>query len=155
MRISDIINEDLILADIQSSTKDELIKALAVHITTIQPQVEIPHEQIAQALLDRERLGSTGVGEGVAIPHAKIAGLKELAAGFARSKEGIAFEAIDQKPVHLIFVLLVPEDSAGAHLKALARISRLLKNKDFREQLTTLDDASAIFQAFQKEDEKY
>ena len=93
-------------------------------------------------------MGSTGVGEGVAIPHTKLPGLTSLVAAFGRSKKGIAFDAIDNQPVRLVFVLLVPEDSAGAHLKALARISRLLKDNDFRRSLLDGTDRESLYEAF-------
>jgi PTS system nitrogen regulatory IIA component len=95
------------------------------------------------------------VGESVAIPHAKIPGLSSLVAAFGRSKKGVPFDAIDGQPVRLVFVLLVPENSAGTHLKALARIARLLKSAGFRDRLLNLPDGPAIYNAFLEEDAKY
>ncbi len=86
-------------------------------------------------LLEREKLGSTGIGDGIAIPHGKLAGLDEMVIAFGRSREGIDFEAMDGKPVHLFFLLMAPENSAGQHLKALAKISRMMKDELYRRAL--------------------
>ena len=107
-----------------------------------------------RVLLEREKLGSTGIGDGIAIPHGKLAGLDEILVAFGRSREGIAFEAMDGKPVHLFFFLMAPENSAGRHLKALAKISRMLKDAAFRENLLeakTHDDLVRIIA--EKDDE--
>lgn len=154
MKICDILRQPLIVPDLRAGDKegvlDELAKHLAQHVTANVASAQ----DIAAALVARERLGSTGVGEGVAIPHAKIPSLLHLTACFGRSLAGVPFDAIDDQPVRLIFVLLVPENSAGAHLKALARISRLLKSQAFRERLLALGDAEALFRAFIEEDER-
>lgn len=154
MRISDILSQDMVIADIQAPSKDEVIKVLAERMAE-HPGVDAIDGNIFTALMNRERLGSTGVGEGVAIPHAKIPGLSELVACFARVSEGVPFDAIDKKPATLIFVLLVPEHSAGAHLKALARISRLLKDAEFRGVLMQFTDSASIYDAFVQEDSKF
>lgn len=157
MKISDILKETLIVPALNVQDKEgvlrEMSACLAQHLGA-NVGADIDSTTIRQALLAREQLGSTGVGEGVAIPHAKIPHLGELVACFGRAPLGVAFDAIDYQPVHLIFVLLVPENSAGAHLKALARISRLLKNSDFRQQLLDLEDQGALFNAFVREDDR-
>lgn len=165
MRITDILDPELVVprlnADDKSGTLHELSDPLARYISTQQSglppdkHAQLSKTHIANALLERERLGSTGVGEGVAIPHTKIPGLSQLTAAFGRSEKGIAFEAIDNQPVKLVFVLLVPQNSAGAHLKALARISRMLKNTAFREKLTLLDQVDSLFDAFLSEDSRH
>ena len=99
--------------------------------------------------------GSTGIGEGVAIPHGKLAGLPGLLAAFARKKSGVDFAAIDAKPTYLFFVLFAPDNSAGLHLKALARISRLFKQPQFRQGILAADDGGAIFRLISEEDAKY
>lgn len=155
MKISDILEEPMVLANIQAIDKDGLLDELATHLCSNSAELAPAHDSVLKALLGRERLGSTGVGEGVAIPHAKILGLKTLTAAFGRSTVGVPFEAVDSQPVHLVFVLLVPENSAGAHLKALARIARLLKNPTFREHLLSLPDQKTLYEAFLEEDAKY
>lgn len=154
MRISDVLSESMVMADATASGKEEILRSLALLLSE-HPDVNISAQVIAEGLLNRERLGSTGVGGGVAIPHAKIAGLQRLVAAFARVSQGVEFDAIDRQPARLIFVLLVPENSAGAHLKALARISRLLKSDEFRQNLLEQDDRSSLFQTFVIEDAKH
>ncbi len=111
--------------------------------------------EIFDALLHRERLGSTGIGDGVAIPHGKVAGLPMIMASFGRSKKGVEFNAIDGKPSYLFFTLFAPENSAGAHLKALARISRIFKNPAFRESIMKAKDAAEMYRLIETEDAKY
>ena len=155
MKIGDILAEQLVVPDLRSRDKEGVLRELVSHVCSHTSAIPVPDDQVLHALLDRERLGSTGVGEGVAIPHAKIGGLKQLVACFGRIRDGVAFDAIDQQPVSLVFVLLVPENSAGAHLKALARISRLLKNDGFRARLLELAGQHALYEAFMEEDAKY
>lgn len=145
----------MVIPEVAASDKEGLIRELARHLCANEDSLKGGVDAVDKALIARERLGSTGVGESVAIPHAKIPGLANLTAAFGRSKPGIPFDAIDSQPVRLVFVLLVPENSAGAHLKALARIARLLKSPSFRDRLLSLPDAGAIYDAFLEEDAKY
>jgi nitrogen PTS system EIIA component len=154
VKIVDILNEEMIIPELGAVDKDSLISEIASTMCK-QPALGCSADVVQRALLGRERLGSTGVGESVAIPHAKIPGLKSLTACFGRRVAGVAFDAVDQQPVRLVFVLLVPENSAGAHLKALARIARLLKSPSFRDRLLSLPDAHSIYEAFIEEDAKY
>ncbi len=154
MKISDILQEPLVIPELQAQSKEDLLAEIAAHLTAV-ADTGLSPTSVQAALLGRERLGSTGVGESVAIPHAKIPGLRMLTACFGRSSEGVPFESVDQQPVRLVFVLLVPENSAGVHLKALARIARLLKNPSFRDRLLSLPDAHALYEAFLEEDAKY
>jgi nitrogen PTS system EIIA component len=154
VKISDILQEPLVIPDLHASTKEDVLGEMATHLAGFH-DTTMSSASVQAALLGRERLGSTGVGESVAIPHAKLPGLKVLTACFGRSRDGVAFDAVDQQPVRLIFVLLVPENSAGAHLKALARVARLLKNPSFRDRLMSLPDAHALYEAFLEEDAKY
>src|SRR4029077_15576387 len=108
-----------------------------------------------QALEDRERLNSTALGEGVAIPHGKLPGIKRVFAAFARSRQGVDFQSLDGEPTHLFFLLVAPEDSAGAHLKALARISRLLKDEPFRTRLMQAPTAADLYATIREEDDRY
>jgi PTS system nitrogen regulatory IIA component len=111
-------------------------------------------QTLASILLDRESLGSTGIGEGVAIPHGKVPGLTRLAAVIARSRAGVQFHSLDGKPTHLFFLVVAPEQSAGMHLKALARISRLLKDARFRRSLLDARDADDLRRILKEEDDR-
>jgi PTS system nitrogen regulatory IIA component len=119
----------------------------------VYPQLSAP--RLTETLLEREKLGSTGVGEGVAIPHGKLPGLPGLLAAFGRSPPGVDFGAIDSRPTYLFFVLFAPENSAGVHLKALARISRLFKSPQFRAGILEARDAAQIHSQISTEDAKY
>ena len=155
MKISDILSEPLVVSQLQAGNKEAALQEMAAHLCAHAP-VPLPREQdVLAALLARESLGSTGVGEGVAIPHAKTAGLTQLLACFGRHRDGLPFGAVDLQPVRLVFMLLVPENSAGAHLKALARVSRLLKAPAFRATLLAADDAASLFAAIVTEDARH
>jgi nitrogen PTS system EIIA component len=155
VKITDILEPPMVMGEIKSPDKDALLHAMSQHLFEHGPPALVSEEKVYSALMNRERLGSTGVGDGVAIPHAKIGGLNKLIACFGRVPEGVAFAAVDDQPVKLVFVLLVPENSAGAHLKALARVSRLLKDPMFRNRLLGLNNQEALFEAFVEEDAKH
>jgi len=152
MKLLDIIDHDLINADIASKSKMEVLKELAEVIST---KEEINLNELVSVLEEREKLGSTGIGDGIAIPHGKIKGLNKLVASFGRSKKGVDFESIDGKPTHIFFLLIAPENTAGIHLKALARISRLLKDKKFREELLSAKTSEDIYNIIKEEDDKF
>src|SRR3989441_7363124 len=124
MKIGDILTEDLVLASLRGRTKNELIEELARVVSA--HRAEIDHDRLVEALEERERLNSTALGEGVAIPHGKLPGLKQVVAAFGRSLEGVDFQSLDGKPTHLFFLLVAPEDSAGAAPNAPPRLSRPL-----------------------------
>jgi|SRR5215470_10843471 len=153
MRIIDVLEPTDIVADLGGGSKDDIITELATAVASHHP--EIDRNRLVQALEDRERLNSTALGDGVAIPHGKLPGLRKVVAAFGRSTSGVDFSSLDGKPTHLFFLLVAPEDSAGAHLKALARISRLLKDEGFRRRLLAARDVAAIYQTIREEDEKY
>jgi PTS system nitrogen regulatory IIA component len=153
MKIEDILSEDLVLPDLSARNKVDVLVELATAIARKHP--ELDRERLVQALEDRERLNSTALGEGVAIPHGKLPGIKRVLAAFARSRQGVDFQSLDGEPTHLFFLLVAPEDSAGAHLKALARISRLLKDDSFRTRLRQAPDARTLFETIQQEDTRY
>jgi len=115
--------------------------------------LKIDKARAIDVLQQREKLGSTGIGDGVAIPHGKVSDLHELVVAFGRSKKGIAFDAIDGKPVHLFFLLLAPENSTGQHLKALAKISKMLKTPNFRKKLIEAKTKSDLYKAIVEQDE--
>jgi PTS system nitrogen regulatory IIA component len=153
MKIDDILAEDMVVPALGGSSKSEVIEELAAVVARRHPEIDLA--RLVQALEDRERLNSTALGEGVAIPHGKLPGLKRVVAAFGRSPAGVDFSSLDGKPTHLFFLLVAPEDSAGAHLKALARISRLLKDESFRARLMAAADARALSRIIRDEDAKY
>ena len=153
MKITDILEDGLVVGDLAGDSKDEVIEELAGVVARNHP--EIDRVRLVQALQDRERLNSTALGEGVAIPHGKLPGVKRVVAAFGRSPQGVDFSSLDGKPTHLFFLLVAPEDSAGAHLKALARISRLLKDASFRQRLLEAPDANALWSIIRDEDARY
>jgi PTS system nitrogen regulatory IIA component len=153
MKIAEFLREELIVPDLASSDKEGVIGELCAALGRTQPGLE--RRRLTEALLEREKLGSTGIGEGVAIPHGKLPGISGLLAAFGRSVPGVDFAAIDGKPTNLFFVLFAPENSAGIHLKALARISRLLKSPQFRRSILAAPDAAAIYKLIAEEDARY
>jgi PTS system nitrogen regulatory IIA component len=152
VRISNVLHKSLVIPTVEATDKAAALREIATFMCHNSAQIPYSPQAVYEAIAQRERHGSTGVGEGVAIPHAKLPELPGLVAAFGISRKGIPYEAIDREPARLIFMLLVPERSGGAHLKALARISRLLKNSVFREQLLSLDEASGIYEAFVQQD---
>jgi PTS system nitrogen regulatory IIA component len=153
MKLIDILTESSIVADLQAKTKAEALDVLVDAMTKTHNTLN--KSDILQVLLEREKLGSTGIGDGVAIPHGKSAALTQIVSGFGLSKRGIDFDSLDGKPAHLFFLLVAPEDSAGTHLKMLARISRMLKNLEFRKRLLGANSQHEIYQIISEEDAKY
>ena len=154
MQIMDFLSKKAIITDIKSTKKDEVIKEL-VEVLINAGDIEKRHRnKLIDALMAREALGSTAIGQGVAIPHAKSDCVEKLVAAFGLSKKGVDFDSLDGEPVHILFLLLAPQDSAGPHLKALARISRLLKDKYFRDNLRACKDDKSIIKIISQEDEK-
>lgn len=154
MKIVDILSEELVVPALAGRAKREVIEELAGAVAE-RHRGEIDRDRLVQALEDREKLNSTALGEGVAIPHGKLPGLKRVVAAFGRSRGGVDFSSLDGKPTHLFFLLVAPEDSAGAHLKALARISRLLKDESFRQRLLDAPTAADLYRIIREEDDKY
>lgn len=152
MNIRTLLNERLILPNLKGTTKQHILEEIVEHLAA--DQAGINAAELLKALLEREKLGSTGIGNGIAIPHGKLAGLSDIILVFARSTAGVPFEAIDGKPIHLIFLLVAPMHSTGGHLKALARLSRLLKNDEFRQTLLTAPSATDILNAIAEEDNR-
>jgi len=151
MKIVDFLQKDLVIGNLSSKTKQETLKEFSQCLEKV---AGLKADKVLNVLLEREKLGSTGIGEGVAIPHGKLKEIPKLICCFGKSEEGIDFDAIDGKPVHIIFLLLAPETSAGTHLKALARISKILKDMDFRQNLIKAKSAEEIYQIIQEEDDK-
>ncbi len=153
MKITDILVREASILDLEATAKDALLSELANALAAAEPALD--GEQLVNVLRERESLQSTGIGEGVAIPHGKINGLDRLVATFARSKDGVDFESIDGQPTQLFFLLVVPEQSGGQHLKALARISRFFRDASFRDKLLSASALDEIFKAIEEEDAKF
>jgi PTS system nitrogen regulatory IIA component len=153
MKITDYLTEDDVLSRLQASTREEIIKEMVAHLKE-SGKIKDP-EELVNILLDREMLGSTAIGHGVAIPHGRLGGLDEILLVFGRSPEGVDFDAHDGGPVNLFFLLVAPEDSAGLHLKTLARISRIVKNPECRKSLLGSADRGTLYHTIEEEDQRH
>ncbi|MFH1248517.1 MAG: PTS sugar transporter subunit IIA [Candidatus Omnitrophota bacterium] len=154
MKIMDFLSKEAILVDMKSTKKEEAIKELVDSLITAGDIDKSSKTKLINALMERESLGSTAIGQGIAIPHAKSDSVTKLLAAFGLSKKGIDFDSLDGERVYIFFLLIAPLDSAGPHLKALARISRFLKDRYFRENLKGCADTKAIVDIISQEDEK-
>jgi len=152
MRMEDILKDSCVIAALNGKTKDEVLLELVDTLKKVHLVEDT--EKAVSVILEREKLGSTGIGDGVAIPHGKMKGLHSMLCAFGKSKEGLDFDAVDSKPVHLFFLLLAPEDSASLHLKTLSRISKLLRDPSFRKRLTELSSSREMYNAIIEEDGK-
>ncbi len=152
MKILDVLQKEAILADLKSKDKKGVLDELVAPVARI---AEVNHENLLRVLMDRERLGSTGIGGGIGIPHGKLKDLDSLVLGFGLSRKGVDFESMDGRPTYIFFLLVTPENSTGLHLKLLARISRILKNEPFRERLLNAADRDEILSIIQEEDEEF
>ncbi len=152
MRIMDSLVRDAVVMNLGVRSKREALEEMANALAKCEPQIEA--DRLLEVLLEREALQSTGIGEGVAIPHGKLAGLDRLVASFARAPDGIDFESIDGQPTHHFFLLVVPEHSGGQYLKALARISRFFRDATFRERLSAAETLDDVIRAIEEEDAK-
>lgn len=153
MKIMDILVRDAVILDLESQDKRDVLEELARALAGA--EADLDAERLLSVLLEREKLQSTGIGDGVAIPHGKMPGLSRLVASFARSREGVDFQSIDGNPTHLFFLLVVPEHSGGQHLKALARISRFFRDAAFRKALAEAESLDEVFRAIEEEDAKF
>jgi PTS system nitrogen regulatory IIA component len=142
MKILDVLQEKTIISELDATDKKGVLEELSGPVSKISG---VDQEEMVRVLLERERLGSTGIGEGIAIPHGKLRSLQSLLVSFGRSRKGVDFEAIDGKPAHLFFLLMAPENSTGDHLRMLAGISRLLKDDTFRQRLMTAEDQHNLY----------
>ena len=152
MKIMDILVRDAVILNLAVTTKREVLAEMAASLAKVEPQIEA--ERLLGVLEEREALQSTGIGEGVAIPHGKLVGLDRLVASFARSPEGVDFESIDGQATHHFFLLVVPEHSGGQYLKALARISRFFRDASFRQKLADAEDLDDVVRTIEEEDAK-
>jgi PTS system nitrogen regulatory IIA component len=156
MKIVEFLRPDFVLADLQANEKSAALKEICEFLSGRDSALP-PKEKLDQVLEEREQLRSTGIGDNVAIPHGRIPGLPQLVAAFARSVKGIEFIGTDDNPgtFHHFIVVFAPENSAGLHLKALARITRLFKNPELRKAILAAPDAAAIYKLIVEEDAKY
>ena len=152
MKILDNITPECMLCDLQARDKKGIIEELAAPVAQA---AGVKVEDMVRVLLDRERLGSTGVGNGIGIPHGKMRELKKLHLGFGISRQGVNFESIDGKPTNIFFLLAVPADSAGLHLTMLAQISRMLRSEEFRKRLMACDSPQEVMQAIGEVDQEF
>ena len=152
MKIMEFLDKRGIKIGLQSAEKEDVLKELVDVLSGIQDIGD--KKNIVKALIDRENLGSTGIGQGIAIPHGKTDRVKQLVAVLGTSQKGVNFEALDGEPVHIFFLLVAPKDAAGPHLKALAQISRLLRDAYFCELLKRCKSADEIYELIRKEEDK-
>jgi len=153
MKILDILAKESIIPELSGKTKKQVLEELIDALLINRPHLD--RDRLMTVLLERERLGSTGIGDGIAIPHGKMKDLDQLALSFGRSSQGVDFESMDGKPVHLFFLLVAPENCAGIHLRALAKIARLLKNGAVRKRLGNVQGREEVYSVIQMEDEDF
>ena len=153
MKIMDYLNEEWVIPNLQGTDKPSILKELSSLL--VKPCQVTSVEELLQVLLDREKLGSTGIGEGIAIPHGRLKKLKIFFISFGRSLKGVDFDSIDRKPSQLFFLVMAPENSAVDNLKLLSRIVTLLKEPSFKKRLMEAPSQKELFQIIAEEDEKY
>lgn len=153
MKVSEILSKEFIIAELESTDKESAINEL-IDLFKDDPRVE-DIEKVRQAVIDRERIMSTGVGKGFAIPHGKTDSIKEILAAFGRKKDGIDYDALDGNPVNLIFLLVGKETMISAHIKLLSRISRMMNKDDFRQRLVNAETSEEIMNVFLEEEKSY
>ena len=152
MKLLDVLPKESILTDLKATDKKGILNEL---VAPVAAQAGIDHDELVRVLMERERLGSTGIGGGIGIPHGKLSGLESLLLGFGHSNKGVDFESIDGKPTHIFFLLVTPENATGLHLKVLSRISRILKNDPFRDRLMDATNPEEIIAVIGEYDEDF
>ena len=152
MKILDVLKKEAILPDLQATDKNSVLTELALPVA---PLYGVSPDELVRVLLERERLGSTGIGGGIGIPHGKLRSLDKLILGFGLSRKGVDYESLDGKPTHIFFLLVTPEKSTGLHLRLLARISRILKNDPFKARLMEAETQNEIYALIEEEDEDF
>ncbi|MBW1942598.1 MAG: PTS sugar transporter subunit IIA [Deltaproteobacteria bacterium] len=153
MRLSELLEENNIIPDLKAKDKKGALEELAQAMVSQKPYLD--KGALVNVLLDRERLGSTGIGDGVAIPHGKFHGIEQPIISFGRSRKGLDFESMDGEPVYLFFLLVAPENSASIHLKVLAKIARILKNSSFRKVLIEARTQKEIYETIIQNDKDF
>ena len=154
MKIMDFLSPEAVSVNLEATNKKDAIKELAGLLIKSGEIKEKDKDRLVKVLFEREALGSTGIGQGIGIPHGKFGGVRKLIGACGILPKGVDFESLDGEPVYIFFLLVAPEDSAGPHLKALARVSRLLKDKYFRDTLKAAKDAKALIKIIKQEDQK-
>ncbi len=152
MKLTDILVRDACLVELKARTKKDAVRELAEALADGAEGLD--GAALMQMLLERERLGSTAMGDGIAIPHARIESLDRLLASFGRSRQGVDFDSLDGKPTHIFFLLVAPGREGSAHLLTLARLSRFLTSPAFREKLMDLDSIDELFAAVEEEESR-
>ncbi len=152
MKILDYLPKETILTRLKATDKKGVLEELAIPIAMA---TQTNSGEIAKVLMERESLGSTGIGGGIGIPHGKMQGLKSLVIGVGISPEGVEFDAMDNKPTHIFFVILTPEESAGLHLVVLARISKMLKEETFKKKIMSSKSPEEVIKAIEEVDEAF
>lgn len=152
MKILDFLPREAIIDDLHSRDKKGILEEL---VAPVAKSAQTSHENLVRVLMEREQLGSTGIGGGIGIPHGKSKELEGLVIGFGRSRKGVDFESMDSKPTYIFFLIITPDNSTSLHLKVLARISRLLKSEAFKEGLLNAADSDEIYDIIQLEDEEF
>jgi PTS system nitrogen regulatory IIA component len=150
MKILDVLKKESITVDLKATDKKGVLEELVASVAGI---ANASPDEMVRVLLDRERLGSTGIGNGIGIPHGKLKGLDRLVLGFGISRKGVDFESMDNRPTYLFFLLITPENSTGPHLKLLARISKILKSVPIREKLKNASDPDEIYDIIREADD--
>jgi nitrogen PTS system EIIA component len=153
MKVVDFLRPDLVIAHLRSAAKGDVLAEMSRHVAEHQSGVDA--EALRRVLEERELLASTAIGDGIAIPHGKLDSVNELVGALGRSVIGLEFDSIDGKPTHLVFMLVAPSSSTGIHLKALARLSRLFRDAEFRKRLIEAPDEQAMYRVISEEDAKY
>lgn len=152
MKLADILRESCVIADIKGVTKREILFEMAETLKKAKLIDDV--DSVVDIIMERESLGSTGIGDGVAIPHGKMKKLNTILCVAGRSKDGVNFDAVDRQPVHIFFLVLAPEDSASLHLKVLSRISKVLRDQSFRKNILKLSEAHEIYTTIIEADDK-
>jgi len=153
MKVVDFLRPDLVISELGAAAKGDVLAEMSRHLARFQPGID--PESLRKVLEERELLASTAIGDGIAIPHGKLDSVEQLVGALGRSVRGLEFDSIDGKPTHLVFMLVAPSSSTGMHLKALARLSRLFRDADFRRRLIEAADAPAMYRVIAEEDAKY
>lgn len=153
MKVSEILSKEFIIAELNSIDKESAINEL-IDLFKNDSRVD-DIEKVRQAILDREKIMSTGVGKGFAIPHGKTDSVKEIIAAFGRKKDGIEYDALDGNPVNLIFLLVGRDTMISAHIKLLSRVSRMMNKDDFRLRLLNAETSEEIMNVFLEEEKNY
>ncbi len=153
MKIRQILDPTAVIPDLAGPAKLDVLRALCEPVAKLNPSIR--PERFLETLVEREKLNSTGLSDGVAVPHGKLSGLPSITASFGRSLSGIEFDSLDGKPARLFFAIFAPEAAGGDHLRVLARVSRILKEEAFRKRILEAPDAATIHRLICEEDDAF